>query len=110
MSLEARLRPRLLSHLAIYRRTMTMMSSMAHRLTAAANVPLALLLIAFVVALTSADYANLANGGTMQLIPRRIYHDFDPKTGEEYELRGRLFRTGRAVFRVDGCERVAGGS
>jgi succinate dehydrogenase / fumarate reductase, membrane anchor subunit len=33
------------------------------RLTAAANVPLALLLIAFVVALTSADYANLANGG-----------------------------------------------
>jgi hypothetical protein len=38
-------------------------SSIAHRLTAAANMLLALLLIAFVVALASADYANLANGG-----------------------------------------------
>jgi len=75
-----------------------MMSSIAHRLTAAANVPLALLLIAFVVALTSADYANLANGVTMQLIATRIYHDFDPKAGEEYELRDRLFRTGERSF------------
>jgi hypothetical protein len=46
----------------------------------------------------------------MQLIARRIYHDFDPKAGEEYELRDGLFRTGRAVFRVDGGGRVAGGS
>ena len=37
MSREARLRPRLLSpHLAIYRRTMTMMMSIAHRLTGTA--------------------------------------------------------------------------
>ena len=37
MSLEARLRPRPLSpHLAIYRRTMTMMMSIAHRMTGAA--------------------------------------------------------------------------
>jgi hypothetical protein len=28
----------------------------------------------------------------MQLIATRIYHDFDLKTGEEYELRDRMFR------------------
>ena len=36
----------------------------------------------------------------MQLIATRFYHDFDPKTGEEYELRDRMVRKpcGRFVW------------
>jgi hypothetical protein len=34
----------------------------------------------------------------MQLIATRVYHDFNPVTGEEYELRDRLFRTGERSF------------
>ena len=34
----------------------------------------------------------------MQLIATRVYHDFDPKTGEEYELQDRLLRTGERSF------------
>ena len=30
----------------------------------------------------------------MKLIATRIYHDFDPKTGREYELRDRMYRKG----------------
>jgi hypothetical protein len=32
------------------------------------------------------------------LIATRHYHDLDPKTGEEYELRDRLLRTGERSF------------
>jgi hypothetical protein len=32
------------------------------------------------------------------LISTRIYHDLNPLTGEEYELRGRLLRTGERSF------------
>ena len=41
------------------------------------------------------------------LIATRHYHDFDPKTGEEYQLQP-LAQNGRAVFRSDGCWREAG--
>jgi hypothetical protein len=34
----------------------------------------------------------------MQLIATRIYHDFDPKTGREYELRDRMLRKACASF------------
>ena len=34
----------------------------------------------------------------MHLIATRIYHDLDPKTGEEYELQDRLLRTGERSF------------
>jgi hypothetical protein len=34
----------------------------------------------------------------MQLIATRFYHDFDPKTGEEFELQDRLLRTGERSF------------
>jgi hypothetical protein len=34
----------------------------------------------------------------MQLIATRIYHDFDPKTGEEYELRDRMHRKACGSF------------
>ena len=51
MSPEARLRPRPLSpHLAIYRRTMTMMISIAHRLTGAAPYFGTLLLTLWLIA------------------------------------------------------------
>jgi hypothetical protein len=32
------------------------------------------------------------------LIATRHYHDFDPKTGQEYELQDRLLRTGEQSF------------
>ena len=34
----------------------------------------------------------------MQLIATRIYHDFDPMTGEEYELRDRMLRKAYGSF------------
>jgi hypothetical protein len=34
----------------------------------------------------------------MHLIATRIYHDFNPKTGEEYELRDRLLRKACGSF------------
>ena len=34
----------------------------------------------------------------MQLIATRVYHDFDPKTGEEYELRDRMLRKACGSF------------
>jgi hypothetical protein len=34
----------------------------------------------------------------MQLIATRIYHDFGPKTGQEYELRDRMLRTACGSF------------
>jgi hypothetical protein len=34
----------------------------------------------------------------MQLIATRIYHDWNPKTGEEYELQDRLLRTRERSF------------
>lgn len=34
----------------------------------------------------------------MQLIATRIYHDFDPKTGQEYELRDRMIRKSCGSF------------
>jgi hypothetical protein len=37
-------------------------------------------------------------GVSMQLIATRFYHDFDPKTGEEFELQDRLLRTGERSF------------
>jgi hypothetical protein len=36
----------------------------------------------------------------MQLIAIRIYHDLDPKTGEEYELRDRVLRKACGSFVV----------
>ena len=32
------------------------------------------------------------------LVATRHYHDFDPKTGEEFELQDRLLRTGGRSF------------
>jgi hypothetical protein len=37
-------------------------------------------------------------GVTMQLIATRVYHDFNPHMGEEYELQDRLLRTGERSF------------
>lgn len=34
----------------------------------------------------------------MQLIATRVYHDFDPKTGQEYELRDRMLRKACGSF------------
>lgn len=34
----------------------------------------------------------------MQLLATRVYHDFDPKTGEEYELRDRMYREASGSF------------
>jgi hypothetical protein len=37
-------------------------------------------------------------GHHMQLIATRHYHDFDPKTGQEYELRDRMLRKACGSF------------
>jgi hypothetical protein len=34
----------------------------------------------------------------MQLIATRVYHDFNPATGEEYELRDRMLRKACGSF------------
>ncbi len=34
----------------------------------------------------------------MQLIATRVYHDWNPLTGEEFELQDRLIRTGEQSF------------
>jgi succinate dehydrogenase / fumarate reductase, cytochrome b subunit len=61
MPLEARLRPRPLSpHLAIYRRTATMMMSIAHRLTGAALYAGTLLLTWWLIAAAEGPKSYLA--------------------------------------------------
>jgi hypothetical protein len=42
--------------------------------------------------------SNLAMGVSMQLIATRHYHDFNPLTGEEYELRDRMLRKACGSF------------
>jgi hypothetical protein len=44
----------------------------------------------------------------MQLIATRVYHDFNPKTGEEYELRDRMFRKACGFFRIDAAGELSG--
>jgi hypothetical protein len=41
---------------------------------------------------------GLGNGHHMQLIATRIYHDFDPKTGESFELRDKMIRKSCGSF------------
>jgi hypothetical protein len=44
----------------------------------------------------------------MQLIATRVYHDFNPVTGEEYELRDRMLRKACGSFVLMGAGELPG--